>query len=214
MKKESTKDKLLKAAAQLFSQSSFSDLTTREIASKAKVNLSAIKYYFSTKENLFIETLNMLLVEIRNENVENLNFEDSISQKEAINRFKNFIRNFTELMSLPRSVHPCKMMLREFLALNRKNKKMCETMVSIITEEFVRPFEEKVVKLLSLVAPEFSKKEYAMVFQLICAMCTHCLLSGEYIKRMYGIDYTKSEELNKFSDYVANFSLKGLGVTV
>ena len=212
MKKESTKEKLLKVASVLFSQKSFSDLTTREIANKAKVNLSSIKYYFSSKENLFIETLKLLLQDIREKNIDYLQFEGEISQEEAISKFKSFVKNLNSLMSLPRAVHPCKIMLREVLAINKKNKKMCEIMIDIITNEFMKPFEEKGVRLISFVAPHLSDEDKVNAFNVVCSMCSHYLISGDFIKSMRGSNVSDGDTLDKFSDFITNFTLKGLGV--
>ena len=212
MKKESTKEKLLKVASALFSQKSFSDLTTREIANKAKVNLSAIKYYFSSKENLFIETLTLLLQDIKEKNIDYLQFEGEISQEEAISKFKSFVKNLNSLMSLPRTVHPFKIMLREVLAINKKNKKMCEIMIDIITNEFMKPFEEKGVRLIGFIAPHLSNEDKVNAINAVCSMCSHYLIAGDFIKSMRGINISDGDTLDKFSDFITNFTLKGLGI--
>lgn len=212
MAKESTKNKLLRASSILFSQNSYSDLTTREIADKAKVNLSAIKYYFSSKENLFIETLTILLKDIKKDDIDSLDFTGDLTKEEALSRFKSFVRSFTYLMSLPRQVHPCKMMLRELLATNKKNKKLCDQIVTIITNEFMLPFNKQVVKLLGYVAPHLTNEEKQHAFEVLCAMCSHYLLAGDFIKKMYGANANDSDTLDKFSSFITNFTLKGLGV--
>lgn len=47
-----TADKIIEAAKQLFRENKYESVTTREIASKADVNLGLIPYYFTSKENL------------------------------------------------------------------------------------------------------------------------------------------------------------------
>jgi AcrR family transcriptional regulator len=51
----SAKDRILKTAIQLLFKTPPENLTTREIAKEAKVNVAAIHYYFQTKENLIAE---------------------------------------------------------------------------------------------------------------------------------------------------------------
>lgn len=48
-----TKQKIINAAINLFAKKDFSSVSTREIASKAGVNLSLIAYYFKTKDGLY-----------------------------------------------------------------------------------------------------------------------------------------------------------------
>ncbi len=48
-----TKNKLLKIAAEMFARHGYEGVSTRELAQKAKVNLSAINYYFGSKQNLY-----------------------------------------------------------------------------------------------------------------------------------------------------------------
>ena len=48
----STKDKILKAAARLFSEKGFDKVTTREIASAIGINSASIYYHFSSKEEI------------------------------------------------------------------------------------------------------------------------------------------------------------------
>jgi AcrR family transcriptional regulator len=56
-KKDSSRDRLLDAAEELFAEIGYAGVSTREIAGLAKVNLGSIPYYFGTKENLLKEVL-------------------------------------------------------------------------------------------------------------------------------------------------------------
>ncbi len=48
-----TKDRLLDAAEQLFARKDFGDVSIRELATAAGVNIAAVNYHFHSKENLF-----------------------------------------------------------------------------------------------------------------------------------------------------------------
>lgn len=48
-----TKNKIIKAANELFADHGFAGASVRDIASKAEVNLAAINYHFTNKENLY-----------------------------------------------------------------------------------------------------------------------------------------------------------------
>ncbi len=47
------KERILQHALQIFSQRGFDGFTTRELSSKAKVNIAAINYYFGHKQGLY-----------------------------------------------------------------------------------------------------------------------------------------------------------------
>ncbi len=54
---KSTKDKIIEEATELFADNGFDGASVRLIAQKAGVNLAAINYHFSNKQNLYYEVL-------------------------------------------------------------------------------------------------------------------------------------------------------------
>lgn len=52
-KEKDTKDKILEVANELFAEKGFKGTSIREIAKLADVNLSAVNYHFTNKENLY-----------------------------------------------------------------------------------------------------------------------------------------------------------------
>lgn len=56
-KTDSTKNKLLEVAAELFADRGFDGVSVRDITGKAGVNLGALTYHFGTKERLFAELI-------------------------------------------------------------------------------------------------------------------------------------------------------------
>ncbi len=52
-----TKDRLLDAAEELFANKGYDDVSIRELAAAAEVNVAAVNYHFQGKENLFNEVI-------------------------------------------------------------------------------------------------------------------------------------------------------------
>ncbi len=52
-----TKEKIIKAARVLFADLGYEGTSVREIAKTAEVNVASVNYYFSSKENLFLEIM-------------------------------------------------------------------------------------------------------------------------------------------------------------
>jgi len=55
--RQSTKDRLLDAAERLFADKGFDEVSIRELAAAAEVNVAAVNYHFQGKENLFAEVI-------------------------------------------------------------------------------------------------------------------------------------------------------------
>lgn len=61
MSKQSTQEKIVNTATELFLEKGFDRTSVRDIASRAKINISLMNYYFRSKEILF-ETIIELLI--------------------------------------------------------------------------------------------------------------------------------------------------------
>ncbi|WP_052262206.1 TetR/AcrR family transcriptional regulator [Pseudoalteromonas luteoviolacea] len=57
VKQAEQRAKLILSAKQLLNTKSYSQITIRDIASEASINSAMIKYYFGSKENLFVELI-------------------------------------------------------------------------------------------------------------------------------------------------------------
>jgi AcrR family transcriptional regulator len=62
-KSEETRRRILLAAAQAFAEGGFKGTTVRKICGKAEANIASIKYYFGSKEQLYIDTFKFLYEE-------------------------------------------------------------------------------------------------------------------------------------------------------
>ena len=58
----STEDKILLAAAKVFTEKGFSGTRTRDIAEEAGINLALLNYYFRTKEKLFEQVMKVKII--------------------------------------------------------------------------------------------------------------------------------------------------------
>lgn len=55
--RQTTKDRLLDAAERLFAEKGFAEVSIRELAAAAEVNVAAVNYHFQGKDNLFVEVV-------------------------------------------------------------------------------------------------------------------------------------------------------------
>ena len=59
--------KLLQTSARVFAQKGYTQTSVREIVAAAKMNVSAVSYYFGDKRTLYVETLKYLLQQHRDQ---------------------------------------------------------------------------------------------------------------------------------------------------
>jgi AcrR family transcriptional regulator len=62
---QETRQRLLDAAAQLFAERGFNDVSIRDICSAANANVAAVNYYFHDKWGLYKELLDMIIEDSR-----------------------------------------------------------------------------------------------------------------------------------------------------
>lgn len=85
MKRLSKKDKIIDGTLRLIAKRNTLDITVREIAKEAKVNVAAINYYFSSKEQLFLE-VNRLFMENFESAIKILDGDDDNDEAKQIGR--------------------------------------------------------------------------------------------------------------------------------
>lgn len=59
---QSTEEKILEAASEVFTEKGFAGTRTRDIAEKAGINLALLNYYFRSKEKLFEQVMKVKMV--------------------------------------------------------------------------------------------------------------------------------------------------------
>jgi AcrR family transcriptional regulator len=107
-----TKNKIMEAARVLFADHGFEGTSVREIARAAEVNVAAVNYHFSNKENLFTEILHTGYVQCSHEmrtmyEKENLSLENTLLRlfQYFTNKSHDLISFFKMAMSSQHSHH-------------------------------------------------------------------------------------------------------------
>lgn len=156
-KTESTKELLIFSAGELFAEHGFEGVSTRMIADRAGVKLSAIHYHFGSKEKLYIETC--LTAHSRGKNItfagvleENPNLIKTVEGQSEIVRTTVF-HNFHDHFRPDRPEWESKILLREIAAPTNA----MTTLVDLI----FRPDAESAASFYKLVRPHASDAEAA-----------------------------------------------------
>jgi AcrR family transcriptional regulator len=90
----STKEKILKAAVELFSEKGFTATTTRDICAKAQCNIAAVNYHFQGKEGLGTAVIDYLFEDYDERHSTFLNAPLPATEHDWRNAMISFIHNF------------------------------------------------------------------------------------------------------------------------
>jgi AcrR family transcriptional regulator len=98
MSEISTKEKILINAHKLFADKGFNGVSIRELARECEVNIAAINYHFTNKENLYIETIRESL-NCTNKDIQTIyeSLDNHDVEELALKVFKHFQENAEDL---------------------------------------------------------------------------------------------------------------------
>ncbi len=86
-KNQSTKERILAAAGELFAVQGFDGTTIRDICAKADVNLASVNYHFNDKENLFGEVIRFGFESAMSKYPPNYRFEEADTPEKKLRQF-------------------------------------------------------------------------------------------------------------------------------
>ena len=191
----STRNRLLAAARQVFSEHGFQGATVREICRRAEVNLAAVNYHFSGKEALFVAALNFEPLHALKNNVAH---EDC-----AKTRLQRFIEDFLTQLMNENGTPQCQLMMRELveptLALDN------------IVQEVIAPLHEFVSQLVcDVVGVKVAPAELRRCVFSIFGQCLFYRHSHAVIRRLHPKLRYDKKEISATAHHITEFTLAGL----
>jgi AcrR family transcriptional regulator len=194
---EQTRERLLNAARQVFSEQGFQGATVREICRRAEANVAAVNYHFGSKDGLLAEALNFVQLKA---------LQTANAQADACPkiRFRLFLRDF--LILLLDEKHPssqCQMMAHELAdptpALDQ------------IVKEAIAPLHLFLSKLVrEIVGDSLSDAELRRVVSSIFGQCLHYRHARPVLQRLHPELHYDALEIKAIADHIATFSLAGM----
>ncbi len=140
------REKILNAAEGLFAERGFDNTSVRQLASKAKVNVAMISYYFGSKEKLFGTLIEDRTSFLRGK-IHALNLEDISSWQKVNMMIEFFVDRFFEKHHMHRILH------REMGMSNR----------SKLTEAISVTLAKNANELRQLINDGIKKKEFRSI---------------------------------------------------
>ena len=194
-----TREALLLTAADLFSQKGYAAVGIREIAQRADVNISAIKYHFGCKHDLYLETVRASMERHGDDLLEVLAGPEA-GREEAALSLVRFIGLFFRRLSEEDGFDVCGLlMLREALQ------------PSEAIDAVVRDYLEPTTRLMSAVAPGTDEAGLHGQVTSLVGQLLHYRIFRSFIERLRGVSFADPMVADESARQIALFTLGGLG---
>jgi AcrR family transcriptional regulator len=195
-----TRASLIDAAAPLFAQSGFEAAKTREIADKAKANVSAINYHFGSKMGLY-----QAVIKSQTETIDTtfpLETEE-LRKSSPDKRLHWLIHNLIRRVITSHEDQRGKICAREFV-------EPTEALDYLVKEVIHKQFQLINDVVAAVLAREVSTEELHRFSVSVVSQCFHYGMAEPMLTRL-GVKIPQTEdEINELANHIVRFSLAGL----
>lgn len=158
MTEQTTKDRLLDAAEELFALRGYDGVSIREIAGAADVNVAAVNYHFHGKLKLYLEVLLRRLAPKRKRLLAALDEVEAASDDRP--KIDLLIRavvgaHLEDALGSPRGIFGIHLMSRE-MSEPRQGAR-------VLVDEFIKPVRSRMLGLLGEYAPGLDVRQHQMI---------------------------------------------------
>jgi AcrR family transcriptional regulator len=194
---EQTRERLLNAAREVFSECGFQGATVREICRRAGANVAAVNYHFGSKDGLLAEALHFESLKLLQETNAQADASPEV-------RLGLFVRDFMHMLLDENSTSSqCKIMARELAdptpALDQ------------IVREAIAPLHDFLAGLVrEIVGDGVSDTELHRCVHSITGQCLYSHHSHPVLQRLHPELRYDGKEIDAIAKHMADFSLNGL----
>jgi TetR/AcrR family transcriptional regulator, biofilm operon repressor len=193
-----TKQKVVEAAIALFNSKGYNGTSVREIANKAKVNISLISYYFGGKQGLLEELISSFFEGYVKE------IESAYQRVESISAKKCLQEIIVKLMSYQQNHHHLARFVHREITLDTMLVR--EVMTTYLQKE---KYYFKEILVRGSVQNEFKKQPFDYVIMQLKGMLIMPYLHPQYLNEVYYInayeEYFKERYTKLLFDWIDFF---------
>jgi TetR/AcrR family transcriptional regulator, regulator of cefoperazone and chloramphenicol sensitivity len=197
---ETTRDKILNAAGEVFAEQGFEGATIRAITERAKVNVAAVNYHFRDKAELYARVV-LDACSARAASREAIaEAADSPEQ-----RLRSLIYHFLDYLLDPaRPDWKRRLMAREMTNPT--------TALDELVEKNIRPFRDEflIPTLRELTAGCFNRRQLGLIGSSIMGQCLYFLQSRPIIERLNPGFKIGDSEIREIAEHITRFSLAAI----
>ena len=195
-----TKEKLLTAACDVFVEKGFRDATVAEICKRAEANISAVNYYFNTKEALYKEAWRHSFAESIKAYPQDGGVSENAPPEE---RLRGQVKALIERIADENN--------RDFFISQMEFLNPTGLLDEVMKSAFI-PLREKTLSVVrELLGPQATEQQVAFCETCIISMCFHPMLIQRVRKRIKGQNAPVIiDDLVAFAGHVMQFALAGI----
>ena len=197
----STRDRILRAAGEIFAEYGFRHATVRKICERAGVNVAAINYYFRSKEKLHSEVLKYWHEFAIKKYPPLLGVGENASPEEQL---RAFILSFLfRILDKGKPAWLGRLMAREMAEPTRA--------FDHIVKEVMYPLNKLLARIVrEIVGTPVNEETISLCCASIMGQCVY-YWNAQYISELFQRDMCSREEIRRIADHITRLSLKGLG---
>ncbi|TBR39318.1 MULTISPECIES: TetR/AcrR family transcriptional regulator [Dyella] len=197
---QSTKERILVAAEELFARHGFDGASLRQLTSAAGVNLAAVNYHFGSKDRLIEEVFRRRLDELNGRRMDALARIAGQSETNLEDVLAAFIKPALDLSHDGNGSLFMRVLARAFAEHD-------DTLRKFLSENYghvMRQFTAEFARLL----PDLSKEELYWRVDLVTGALTHAMSGFGMIQRKS--DVTESSHREQTAQHLIRFAAAGL----
>lgn len=195
-----TRERLLRAAGEIFAEQGFRSATVREISRRANVNVAAVNYHFRDKEGLYSSVLRDTLDSAVKKYPLELGLREGATPEETLRAFVRLL--LSRVLDDGRPSWHGKLMAREFIEPTAALDQMIE--------EAIQPLYQSLSAILrDLMGRGANEEEVRMCLMSIVGQCIYYFHVRPVIEKIYQREFGP-KDLEQLSEHITRFSLGGI----
>ena len=195
---DTTRERILEAAEEVFAAKGFNQATVREILKRAGVsNIAAINYHFGDKERLYIET-----VKNAHSCCNAVQFPNWPAGTPAEQKLRDFIHVLAERMLQPLRQSAIQVVMREMADPTQARDE--------VVREYIQPMADLLRTILSEMLPTMPQERIMLIGNSIVGQCLFYRQNRPIIERLMGEEALNRVTPDVLADHVAGFTLAAL----
>jgi len=195
-----TRERLLRAAGEIFAEQGFRSATVREISRRANVNVAAVNYHFKGKEGLYSSVLRYTLDSATKKYPLELGLKEGATPEETLRAFVRLL--LCRVLDDGRPSWHGKLMAREFIEPTAALDQMID--------EAIKPLYQSLSGILrDLMGPGTNEERVRMCLMSIVGQCIYYFHVRPVIENIYQRQFGP-KDLEQLSEHITRFSLGGI----
>jgi AcrR family transcriptional regulator len=195
-----TRERLLRAAGEIFAEQGFRSATVREISRRANVNVASVNYHFRGKEGLYSSVLRYTLDSAVKKYPLELGLKEGATHEEALRAFVRLL--LSRVLDDGRPTWHGKLMAREFIEPTAALDQMID--------EAIKPLYQSLSGILTdLMGPDSDEEKVRMCLMSIVGQCIYYFHVRPVIENIYQREFGP-KDLEQLSEHITRFSLGGI----